>query len=141
MRDYSCVSWLPLSILTLGCIGAILRWPALWSQKTQASQRKPGWWPYDVANWRGWVRGMPVGIAGAAFLLVAAWPAAVEGWSVQDHTAVAVLVLIGSTGLMLCCALMASIMLVNRPRAFVPPQLRHQQGALHTWRRRRRSRL
>jgi hypothetical protein len=53
---------------------------------------------------------------------------------------VAVLVVIGFTGSMLCCALMASILLVNRPRAFVPPRLRHQEGALHSWRHRHRSR-
>jgi hypothetical protein len=83
---------------------------------------------------------MPVGVAGAAFLLVAAWPAALEGWTVRGHATVDALVLMGFTGLMLCCALMASILVINRPKALVPPRLRHQHGALHTWRHKSRTR-
>jgi hypothetical protein len=50
MRNHAHADWLALSVLTLGCIGAVVRWPALWSQDAQAGQRKPAWWPHDLAS-------------------------------------------------------------------------------------------
>lgn len=89
----------------------------------------PGWWLWGGPLWRGFVRGMPVGIAGwwcpiiayIAILLanrdlipkdVPLFPASLAG---------------------LCFILCVLISLYNWPTILVPPHLRPQYGAFEEW--------
>src|SRR3954454_14886267 len=129
---------LAVAVLTAACIVATARWRSVWAQSGRSSERKPGWWPYGLPFWRGYLRAAPVSLAGCMFMLVGAWAGVLNDGSVRGNAIVAALVVIGFAGLMVCFALTVFIVLINRTKALVPPSLRRQTGGPHSLRQRHR---
>jgi hypothetical protein len=109
-------------IFALWVVGA----PRLWRGEADVDDPSPAW-PFGAATWRGVIRGFIVGPPCIAFALAGA---AVAELTDADDLGMA----IGVIGLVGFVVLHVPILLFNRPKALVPPPLRHQRGALREWR-------
>lgn len=127
-------------------LGGIAENRRYWRGESPRSRKldPPSWWPYSPGLWRGNVRSTPVMAVGAipmfasgtVLIAVSAlgWPVApaeLGGWYGLLQLATAAIWL-GVPGMGI------SVVLLNRPRAVVPPHLRDQTGMLQgdSWTRR-----
>src|SRR5262249_4727713 len=128
-------------VVLVGLIGGL--WSTknlalIWSDRTRRYDHVPSWWLWGVPLWRGFVRGMPVGIAGWWFVVIS-----YIGILLADLDVMPKDVPLFPAGLAcLCFFLCVLISLFNWPGILVAPHLRSQHGAFEQWlshgRRRRR---
>lgn len=113
----------------------------LWTQadRVEVWSGVPGWWLWGAALWRAAIRSGPVALIAAtllamtmAFLLATGGHRATRETYGQLETRI--FVLLALITLFLFC-LVGSITLMNRPRLFVPRNLRSQPGAIAEWSR------
>src|SRR5215467_7834808 len=55
---------LVILVAVLGALWSTKNLPLIWSGRTRRYDHVPGWWLWGGPLWRGFVRGMPVGIGG-----------------------------------------------------------------------------
>ena len=103
----------------------------LWSNETNAFDRKPSGLGWSDEFWSGWVRAMPVGFL-CGFLLVSEGVIIIIGRSGGADVAAVVL----GAGLVASALTVVTVVLWNRPTAVVPPHLRNQEGLLRARRNR-----
>lgn len=135
--------FLYLSVL-IGTGGARI-WP---SGEPARFAKTPPWWRYGDVAWRGNVRALAFGgVVGGSFLVLMAWCFMlltslgsfefISDKSARDWLGWGLTV--GLVGLVASAIICMAIVLINRPRALVPPGLRDQPGAIEELGRRRRS--
>jgi hypothetical protein len=105
--------------------------PRLWRGEADVDT-EPLAWPLGRVWWRGVIRSF---IVWPPFMALALAGGAVADLTSRDDLGM-ILVLIGLFGGL---TIHLTIVLVNRPKAVVPPALREQPGAIGEWRQRRRS--
>jgi len=123
-------------------IGASARISKLWREEAVAKRifkTMRSWWLWGDALLRGWIRALPAGLAGGWLMAAAAILAALLATESVPRAGFLVLALM-IVGIFVSLAVVASIMLVNRPPFAVPPHLRGQEGALAEWQSARRKR-
>ncbi len=79
--------------------------------------------------WRGFVRGLCMGVAGGGLMLLAGWAAILSDYGLINRKVFLYIVVLFC--LAFICLL--GIYLVNQPRFLVPPHLRRQPGAFEEW--------
>jgi hypothetical protein len=103
--------------------------PLIWHHRTSRYDHVPGWWLWGGPLWRGFVRGMPVGIAGWWSLIIA-----YIGILLANRDLIPKDVPLFPASLMgLCFILCVLISLFNWPTILVAPHLRSQNGAFAEW--------
>jgi hypothetical protein len=100
--------------------------PRLWRGESDTDEPPPAW-PFGAASWHGVMRSF---IVCPPFLALVFAGGAVAELTAADDLGMA----LGLVGLLGGVALHVPILLWNRPKAFVPPPLRHQPGAIREWR-------
>jgi hypothetical protein len=105
--------------------------PRVWRGETGVDA-VPLAWPLGDAWWRGVIRSF---IVWPPFVALALAGGAVAELTSKDDLGMA----LGLIGILAGTTLHLAIVLVNRPKALVPPALRAQPGAIEEWRQRRRS--
>jgi len=132
----------PLQVFVLVALIAVMAgatWRAgrIWRDEATAGRifkTMRSWWLWGDALLRGWVRALVAGLVGGWLLVVSmALAALLATDTIESSGGFAVLALLVA-GLFLSFAVVASIILVNRPRFAVPPHARHEPGALAEWR-------
>lgn len=126
------MSDLALVVIPLAfALAGLTQVPALWTGKKPWLHKTPGWWLWGDPLWRGFMRAWPTLIVtGVAFAVLGSaliLTTAVPGQPSPVMAAALLIALFGGLGLVL------AIILVNWPRALVPPHLREQSGALEDW--------
>ena len=142
MPEFGILQAVVLIFLLILMFGASARISKLWREEAVAKRifkTMKSWWFWGDALLRGWIRALPAGLAGGWLLagsMALAGLLATETVPRAGFLLLAVLVF----GIFVCLAVVASVMLVNRPPFAVPPHLRAQQGAVAEWRSARRKR-
>ena len=122
--------------ISIGGTWAVLR---IWKNAQRYVSRVPVWWGGGPVSWRAYMRAGPA-LIGFLWLMTA-----VSGYTLLvvplfgiSNTAF-LRVVFGLLGLGAAAILLsASIALINRPRSFVPPELKNDNGALaEFWDRRK----
>jgi len=142
MPEFGILQAVVLIALLILMIGASARISRLWREEAVAGRifkTMRSWWFWGDALLRGWIRALPAGLAGGWLLAASMTLAALLATESVPRTGFLVLALM-VIGIFVCLAVVASIMLVNRPPFAVPPHLRGQEGALAEWRSTRRRR-
>jgi hypothetical protein len=109
----------------------VWRWRVTWERPSPAFREPFDWWMWGDALWRGYVRGLTLGGGVFAVLLPLL---VVMMYGLGGTVGLVIAVAAAIVDLAAGCALLVTIALVNRPRALVPPYLRHQPGAVAEWR-------
>jgi hypothetical protein len=142
MPEFGILQAMVLIALLILMIGASARISSLWREEAVAGRifkTMRAWWFWGDALLRGWIRALPAGLAGGWLLAASMALAALLATESVPRSGFLVLALM-VLGIFVCLAVVASIMLVNRPPFAVPPHLRGQEGALTEWRSARRRR-
>src|SRR5262245_824075 len=132
-----CLFWTALLIV------AVPRMRRYWRGE-QPAELERTWrriWPYGEAALQGWLRAQTAIYIGACFLLLAYLPVVLR--PIADDSArpiLALLLWVGSAGVVIMVAIAVSIVMFNVPKRVVFPALRDQEGMLMGWWRRRRAR-
>ena len=132
----------PVALAIFMTLGAVVFVPLstrgamrLWRNETRIYDGTPAWWLWGDTLWRAYVRTLSaLGLTFAIDLVL------IVGllWG-PDSTATILVLGIPLLATMAIAAVLAvGIALFNRPRAAVPPHLRHEGGAVDEWRARRR---
>ena len=142
MPEFGILQVIVLVGLLILMFGASVRISKLWREESVAERifkTMRSWWFWGDALLRGWIRALPAGLAGGWLL---AGSMALAGLLVTESVPRTGFLVLGNmvAGIFVCLAVVASIMLVNRPPFAVPPHLRGQEGALAEWRSARRRR-
>jgi hypothetical protein len=109
-------------LLAMWLVGA----PRLWRGEADVDEPPPAW-PFGATSWRGVIRSFIVCPPLIGLALAGAALAELTGADDLGMT-------LGVIGLVGSVALHVPILLFNRPKALVPPDLRNQPGALREWR-------
>jgi hypothetical protein len=118
--------------------------PRMWSywRGEEPADLERNWrriWPYGDAALQGWIRAQTTLFLAAWFVLLAYFSAVLRSPAEPSARPIIGLALpIGIIGLFAMVVLAASIVLFNWPKRLVFPALRHQEGLLTSWWRRRR---
>jgi hypothetical protein len=114
-------AFLAVLILAGWLVGA----PRLWRGDADVDEPPPAW-PFGAASWHGVMR---------SFIVCPPFIALVFGGGAVAELSDADLgMALGAIGLLASVVLHVPILLWNRPKAFVPPPMRRQPGALREWR-------
>ena len=132
----------PLQVLVLVTLFAIMsgatwRVGGIWRDQATAGRifkTMRSWWLWGDALLRGWVRALAAGLVGGWLLVVSMGLAALLATDTIESSGGFALLALLVGGLFLSLAVVASIILVNRPRFAVPPHARDEPGALAEWR-------
>ena len=138
-------------VLAAACAIVILGFatvPRQWRGEGRSSPTEPvAWWPWGGPLYRGFMRvGVFSGFCSAFVLLVVVAGLLTPERETGPFARPLWFVIPALGGMGLGAVVWLAIVLINRPRAFVPPHLRDQPGALHEWlasrsrRRRKRAR-
>jgi hypothetical protein len=142
MPEFGILQAVVLIFLLILMFGASARITKLWREEAVAQRifkTMRSWWFWGDALLRGWIRALPAGVAGGWLLAASMTLAALLATETVPRAGFLVLAVLVA-GIFVCLAVVASIMLVNRPPFAVPPHLRGQPGALTEWRSARRKR-
>ncbi len=142
MPEFGILQAVVLIFLLILMFGASARIVRLWRDEAVAKRifkSMRSWWLWGDALLRGWVRALPAGVVGGWLLAASMTLAALLATETVPRAGFLVLAVL-VVGIFISMAVVASIMLVNRPPFAVPPHLRGQQGALAEWRSARRKR-
>lgn len=123
-----------VAITALVVVAGTIRLPAYWRSGGKAVEAGfRGWWPYGRTALAGWIRAIPTALFGAWAFLVALL-AMMTAESIEALRGIATALAIGSSILLLLSVvLIATIVIVNRPRVVVPPGRRGEPGLLQMW--------
>lgn len=114
-----------LTALTVGAAFSPMQILRLWRHTTTAYDRKPANVPWSDATWRGIVRALPV-LCGAGVCL------AIAGWLVELASHGPVMAAAATFFFLMLAGVILGVMIIfwNIPRFLVPPDRRHESGAL-----------
>lgn len=107
-----------------------------WNDPTELGKLEAFWrrvWPGGESSLQAWLRaGVPLYVAGV--LIVLGYPAVLLGdTGLVSRTILTTAATIGFIGAMIMAAIAGGVALLNFPRIFVFPSLRHQEGWLAAW--------
>lgn len=126
----------------LGAFGLVWATPRYWRGEAYlpSQERAPAFWPLNLVLWKGAVRSMPISPAyGLLISVIFGIPAAI-GYHEPVTTAWRVYGIVALSCFAVGTTLMISIVLFNRPKGLVPPNMRSQPGAIREWRETRAAR-
>jgi hypothetical protein len=126
--------WIEIAFLGALCVLALIQVRKLWRHETTYWDRSaPSWWVGGEASFRGYVRGLPLGVAGTSILAAKAVPATLAvdvSGSPTENMGVAIPVFFGASLFLVTTLLWLGVVLLNRPKLAVPPHLRGEAGVL-----------
>jgi hypothetical protein len=129
--------WLAFVIFFTLAIAATYRLPRYWRGEISVIPSMSRWWPFGGPLLRAWERSMPAAFAAGWSLIVAfltGWLAAVGKRT--DSQPLRDLAYVGIAAIavfFLSLFVVATVVLINRPKFIVPPHLRQQPGAVQEW--------
>ncbi len=143
-RGISAAEWIAVSVGFAIVLVGLSQMPKYWRGDLHGlyEQGSAGWWPFGESLRRGFVRTVHLGLAGTAAVVLLVVSSYLEEKAANEllSPAAAAAKRVAAGVFVLTLLLDIGIVLLNRPKALVPPPYRDEPGVLTHWMRRRRTR-